>query len=209
MISAPLRFDARRHIYIALDTGEVTPNITRMLHRAGLVDERWFTEEGRERGREVHRLTAALDLDGLDLPTLVSPYRAYVLAHAKAMALVPHEWAHVEVPAIHPTLRFAGRCDRAGLVHQWPSVWEVKSGAKHPANQVQTALQAILAAPTFGIDPRRVKRYIEYVDRTGKFQVFEHTDPRDFDRAFRLIREAQWYDDVYTELEGFAYEASA
>ena len=56
-LDVPFRFDAIRHSYTELATGEERPHITGMLERTGWVDEEWFTEESSERGTAVHSLT--------------------------------------------------------------------------------------------------------------------------------------------------------
>lgn len=190
MKSIPFRFDAERHVYITLDTGEIVPNITRMLEAAGLIDSRWYTDEGCERGHEVHRLTADYDLGALDLADLAgSPYANYVQAHIAVMGIVRPTWQHIETPAVHKVHRYGGRPDRVGQVYAAGSVWEVKSGAPEPAHMIQTALQAILVAEELGLAPRAVQRFAEYVKADGKYKVEHHTNARDFDEAYRIIRE--------------------
>lgn len=190
MKSIPFRFDAERHIYIAIDTGEIVPNITRMLHAAGLVDDRFYSEESCHRGHEVHRLTADYDLGALDLLDLKdSDYAPYVEAHIKLMGIVRPGWLHIETPAVHPRYRYGGRPDRVGMVYASRSVWEVKSGAPEKAHMIQTALQAILVAEELELPARAVTRYAEYVKADGKFKVEQHTNSRDFDRAYEIIHD--------------------
>lgn len=187
MKSAPFRFDARSHVYVALDTGEIVPNITRMLDAVGLIDDRWYTEESCERGKEVHRLTANFDMGAVDMSALVSPYRPYLLGHVEVMAIARPEMLHVEVGAVHPTLRFGGRPDRVLRVFNRRGVWEIKSGDPEKSHTVQTALQAILAAEELELPARLVTRHCEYLKKTGRYKVEEHKNPRDFDFAYAII----------------------
>lgn len=47
-------FDAELHVYTA--NGVILPSVTQVLKRAGLIDDRFFTSEARERGSAVHTL---------------------------------------------------------------------------------------------------------------------------------------------------------
>ncbi len=186
MISAPFRFDATTHTYTD-SRGEV-PHITGLLAAAGEIDDTWYTEESCDRGRAVHQLTAEYDLGALDPGDCVSPFRAYLLGHVACDLVLGPRWLWIETPAVHPTLRFGGRNDRSGYVFKAGSVLEVKSGAPAKCHQVQTALQAILAAPTFGLPPEALVRYAEYVDERGRYKLHEHKSPRDFRRAYEILR---------------------
>lgn len=190
MKSIPFRFDADRHVYIALDSGEIVPNITRLLKAAGLINDQWYSDESCERGHVVHRLTADYDLGALDQgEAQATPYAGYLEAHIAVMQIVRPTWQHIETPAVHKVHRYGGRPDRVGQVYAQGSVWEVKSGAPEPAHMIQTALQAILVAEELGLAPRSVQRFAEYVKSDGKYKVEHHTNARDFDEAFRIIRE--------------------
>lgn len=190
MISAPFRFDAENHSYIALDTGEVIPSITQLIKAAGLVDDRYYTEESRHRGTVVHQLTADYDLGALDSSRVTSPYRGYLLAHVKAMDTIRPTWEHIEVAAVHPTLRFAGRLDRAGTIYGASSLLDEKTGVPCPSHALQTALQAILAAPTFHLPPEALQRYTLYLKADGRFSLEHHTNTSsDLRKAREILKE--------------------
>lgn len=188
MVSLPFRFNADTHTYVALDTGEEIPHITGLLKSGGWVDDTWFTEESCERGRAVHSLTADYDLGALELDGCQSAYRGYLIAHAKAMGIIRPTWELIEVPLVHPVYRFAGRPDRAGEMYQLKAVNEVKSGDPQKGHYVQTALQAILVAPMFGLPPEAIARFAEYVTEHGRAKVDRHVKRADFDEAYRLLR---------------------
>lgn len=195
----PLRFDHERHEYIDVRTGEVLPNITSMLQRTKdergkpWVDTRWFTDESRWRGTEVHRLTLDLDLDAITLDDIPKrhPQRGYLEAYAAAMATLPHEWHHLEEPLIHPVLRFGGTPDRGGLVYKLRSVFEVKTGDFHKSHPIQTALQAILASRCWfdNMPPHTIGRFVVYISSNGRFKVEEHVDHADIRRAQKVLRD--------------------
>jgi hypothetical protein len=183
------RFDAIDHIYTALDTGEELPHITGMLERTGWISSEWFTEEGSDRGTCVHELTKHYDLGSLDVPTCVSPFRGYLLAHVAAMGMVRPTWDSIEVPYVHPTLRYGGRPDRVGLVYRCRTVGEVKSGAPQKSDAIQLALQAILVAGARGgLPATHYERLGFYLRASGRFKVERFPDRRDFDEAHRIIK---------------------
>lgn len=188
MTSHRFRFDPIGHIYFDLEVGDVVPSITQMLQTVGLIDDRWFSEEGCERGTAVHELTAEYDLGVLAVAQCDSPYRGYLLGHVEAMRIVKPEWTKIEIPCVHPIYRYGGRTDRAGRMYKLRAVCEVKTGAEDRAHQIQTALQAILEAADLNLPPESVARFCLYLKGNGKFKLVEHHRRADFYEAHRIIR---------------------
>lgn len=189
MSSAHFRFNSNAHEYIDLLTGDVLPHITGMLERTGWIDDQWYTEESSDRGTAVHRLTADYDLGALHVESCTSIFRAYLLGHVKCVSIARPTWHTVEEPFVHRTLRFGGRPDRDVTAYGQRGVWEVKSAAPARGHQIQTALQAILVADEAGLPPTALSRFVEYLKPNGKFKLEEHTNRKDFDEAYRVIRE--------------------
>jgi hypothetical protein len=181
------RFEAETHTY-RLESGRVIPHITGMLQDDGIIDDTWFTEESSERGTAVHDLTAAYDLKALELETCVSRYRGYLLGHVAAMRMLRPIWLEIERPRVHPEFLFGGRIDRVGVIFGSKTIIEIKSGAKDKSHQIQTALQAILAASIYGLPPELWSRSSEYLTATGGYKVPAHNSKSDFAEAYRLIK---------------------
>jgi len=181
------RFDADEHIYTDLD-GRQIPNITTMLKTTGWIDERWYTEESCLRGIAVHSLTTDVDLGALDVESCVTKYRGYLLAHVAATKVLRPTWTEIEVPRVHEGFRFGGRPDRVGLVCNLHTIADIKSGAKHKAHPIQTALQAILVATPARLPAHQWQRMNIYIKATGKFCVEIHRNRRDFDEAMEIIK---------------------
>jgi hypothetical protein len=122
-----------------------------------------------------------------------------VLAHVKAMQLLRPEVIAVEEPEVHPYHRFGGRPDRVLKVAGVVTIYEIKTGVRsrpvrlwgewYDAHQVQTALQAILVSWRYGLEPRMMQRMIGYYKKTGTQSVDLCRDQRDFDRAYRILKE--------------------
>lgn len=202
-------FDASAHAY-TLD-GVRVPSITQLLEKGGLIEgAKYFTEESRRRGHEVHRLCMDFELGALDLPRLESPYRGYVLGYVAAVQALRPSWESIEIFDVHPTLRFGGRPDRVGPCMGRATVAEVKSAVQpgrcktmltpdgeeveiqHVCTHhtIQTALQCILVGGRNGLPaPHRMQRLIFYVKANGKYAIEQCEDRRDFDVAYRLIKE--------------------
>lgn len=186
----PFRFDAVAHEYVDLTTGAVVPHITGMLLEAGIVDDRWFTEESRDRGSIVHQLTADYDLGALEEPeSCVSQHLGFLHAHVAAMKLLHLEVLAVEEPIVRADPTFGGRPDRVIRRRGMLGTLEIKSTAgKDKSHQVQTALQAILLEAAYGLPAEQWLRLALYLKPSGRFQAVEHEDLADFAEARRVIR---------------------
>ncbi len=183
-----LRFDEATHTYYDVGRGRVVPSVTEMLEQTGWINTRFYTPGSAERGDAVHRLLAAYDLMSVDVPSCVSAYRPWLLSYKCTADVVRPRWLHVEEPFIHEGLGFGGRPDRVGYVYDRLSVVDLKSGGAERAHPIQTALQAILVAPTVGLPPRSIGRFGWYVKAKGLSKLFEFPNARDFDEAYRIIR---------------------
>ena len=182
------RFDALDHRYF-LDHEQI-PHITTMLSDTGWIDDAWFTAESSERGQIVHRLCADYDLGAIPDPAAVEcKHKGFFLAYVKAIRLIKPRWKHVETVMFDLADRWCGRPDRVGKLWGAWAVLEIKTGVSSKATPVQLALQAILAAPELHLAPEQMLRYELKVRGTGKGTLLEHRDPRDFDRARKVIRE--------------------
>lgn len=185
--TAVFRFDALRHEYIDPGSGEQFPHITGMLEDAGFIDSEWFTEESCVRGQIVHRLTADYDLGALDVASCTSRHRGYLLAHVDLMKILRPEILAVEEPLVHPRYKFGGRPDRVWRLDGAIAVPEIKSGDPGSSHGIQTALQAILIAPRYGLPAPSIKRYGVYLRGTGRYKLEEFKDRADFDKALGVI----------------------
>lgn len=183
------RFDALNHEYIDLETGLVLPHTTGMLERTGWIDDTWYQTEHSERGRIVHSLTADYDLGAIENPRSVeSPFKGYLLAHVTAMGIMRPTILGVEEPVVHPRYRYGTRPDRKVIYNAAKAILEIKSGLKHKAHPIQTALQAIALEEEFELEAHGILRLCLYIKANGKFKLEPHDDRRDIDEALRIIR---------------------
>lgn len=190
-------FDHVDHVYTDA-AGQKLPHITGMLVDSGVVDDTWFTDDSSDRGTAVHDLTASYDLGALDPRTLVSPFRGYLLAHVAAMQVLRPTHLAIEEPEVHPIYGFGGRPDRVSKIYNVLSIYEVKTAAQRwtqwrgervDPHAIQTAIQAILVAWRYGLEPHHLQRMAGYYKNNGKYNLQLHKDRNDYDRAFRIIKE--------------------
>lgn len=186
--SLTFRFDAVRHLYLPIGGGEPYPHITGMLESTDWIDSRWYTEDSRIRGSAVHRLTADFDMGAIDVPSCTSRYRGWLLGHIAAMERLRPEVLEVEQPRVHPVYRYGGRLDRVWRYAGALAIPEIKSGDFEKAHPIQTALQAILAEPEYGIPAESFLRFGIYLKGTGKFKVEQFKERRDFVEARKIIK---------------------
>lgn len=182
------RFDESSHTYTDGATGEEIPHITGMLEQTGWTDSTWFTAEGSARGTAIHSLTARYDLGALNIDDVADTYKGWLLAWVAVMRAIRPAWEAVEVPMMHPVYRYGGRPDRVGKALSLRTIGEIKSGTPQKADQIQTALQAILAASQGGLPAEHYQRLCFYVKPSGRFSVEMFKDRCDFDEARRIIK---------------------
>ena len=66
---------------------------------------------------------------------------------------------------------------------------EIKSGVPQKSDAIQLALQAILVADAAHLPPESLGRWCEYLRPTGKWSMQWQADRRDFDEAYKVIKE--------------------
>lgn len=193
-MSSRFAFAAAEHEYIDTMTGQTLPHITGLLQFAGLTpNERFYTEQARDRGSEVHRMTAAFDQGAIEnVSAVVSRYKGWLQAHVDAMFRLLPNWSHIEEALIHEELRFGGRPDRVGSLAGCISVVDIKSGTpEKKAHAIQTALQAILVAPEVRLPPESIERYCLYLKPTGKWRLEPYRNRGDIFEAHRILARYQ------------------
>lgn len=132
-----LAFDPDTHTY--RHDGVVMPSVTTVLGAAGFTDTRWFTDEHRQRGRDVHlacKLRDDGDLDPASISPIVWPY---LEAYETFLSVMQPEWLYVEHQVVDPIWQYAGTLDRAGFIYGVRWVVDIKTGEVPPTVGLQTA----------------------------------------------------------------------
>ena len=141
-----ITFNAERHEYADAETGEIIRSVTTVLKDAGLIDDRWFSAEARDRGSAVHALCeryangVRLDKLGRSLDCL-----EYVIAFANWMADYKPYAITTEATISHAIngKRYAGRFDGLYDVKGRRILVDVKTGTKLPWHKAQLAAYSL------------------------------------------------------------------
>jgi hypothetical protein len=175
--SPVLTLDKDTHVYTL--GSQVVPSVTEILKGAGLVDDRWFTEQCRWRGSAVHAMCHYDDEGDLDESTLDPALHGYLAAYRSFKSEMNFVATHNEHRVHHDLLGYAGTFDLKGSFVHGQCLPDIKSG---PVNKV-TRYQLVAYAATQE-KPRTLWRLGLGLKPTGKYslQVYE---PRDYDRDFQ------------------------
>jgi len=131
-----IQFDVASHRFSA--DGQDVPSVTHILKAGGWIDDRFFNEQGRKRGEDVHRATALLDQQRLDWTSLSEEIRAYVLSYERARAELGLGIRRIEC-IVHKARLWAGIEDREATWGRQLTVVELKTGAPTLADKLQLA----------------------------------------------------------------------
>lgn len=128
------------------DGEEIIPSVTQILKEAGLINDRWFTEESRERGSAVHELSERYangereDKLGRSLESL-----EYVNAFVRWMKdyRVFSLKTECTVSNIINGHRYAGRFDILAMIGNRRVLVDLKTGGPAPWHKIQLAAYAL------------------------------------------------------------------
>lgn len=109
--------------------GVEVPSVTTILKSAGIIDDRFYTEVGRERGTAVHLACQLLDEDDLDFDSVAEEISGYLKAYQsfkKDSGFVPLK---IEEGVYNRVYQYAGRYDRLGEIDGKIVLMDIKTGA--------------------------------------------------------------------------------
>lgn len=177
-------FDSEKHIYMI--DGVCVPSNTEILAMAGLVDLRWYTEDGKERGKAVHLACQLLDEDTLDRATVDPQVAGFFKGYERfklESGFVPDL---IEVPYYNYPHRFGTTIDRTGTLPKRGEVLlEIKSGGLEDWAGIQLALQNECL-------PKRLPRFALQLSADGTYKLKEFTDPNDRNVALAACAVVHW-----------------
>ncbi len=171
-----IEFDPETHTYKV--DGRVVPSVTQILGVMGCGNNRFYTDEGRERGKAIDDLTEMSDAGTLDLEAArerYPQYVGYVEAWISFRAEMQFDCRHIQLKVAHAELGYAGTLDRLGA---WPAIpadvlIDIKSGAPEWWHPLQTqGYAACIRSP-------KIERACVYLTSLGKWKWRQHDDPAD------------------------------
>ena len=161
-----LTFEPDSHTY-RID-GVVVPSVTQILGEAGLIDDRWYTEESQLRGRTVHIITALDDRGELDESQVADEYKGYLSAWRYFKADTQCEIVALEAKVCNVAFQYAGTLDRQLCIDGVQLLTDIKTGVSEWWHKFQTAgywtCDHIKAA----------KRWSIYLSPDGRYKVKAH-----------------------------------
>jgi hypothetical protein len=178
-----LTLDPTTHIY-RNERGDIVPSVTQILQCAGLVDFSGIApavlEAAAERGTIVHTITEYLDKGTLDEESIDPSLMGYVdgyRAFLKQFGI--RKFMSIEKMIYHKALSYAGKLDRVVISFDGPLLYDIKTGCKEAAHEVQ------LAGYHFALENQKEieKTGTLYLSEDGKFEFV----PADTKRAWPVF----------------------
>ena len=166
-------YNDERHEY-RID-GQIVPGVTTILRKAGLSDDRFFTEKARRRGKYIHAAILIYLQNDLAEECVPVEYKGYVDAFKRFMSetdCTPYIEL-CEVPQFSKVFRWAGTPDIICKLNDRDVIIDVKTGVEAATTGVQTAAYALLCPVPV------VQRFGLYLKADGKYKLVEYKDRND------------------------------
>jgi hypothetical protein len=109
--------------------GVEVPSVTTVLKSAGIIDDRFYTEAGRERGTAVHLACQLLDEDDLDWDSVTEEISGYVKAYQAFKKDSGFKPLKIEEAVYSRSYQYAGRFDRLGEIDGNLVLMDIKTGS--------------------------------------------------------------------------------
>jgi hypothetical protein len=152
--------------------------VTAALKAAGLIDDRYFSEQATERGTAVHLALEALDKG--HAPLVAAAHEGYIAAYRRFLtecAVGPI--AMNEAVLGDPVLGYAGTVDRVRTIGPHLSVVDIKTGAPVAWHRIQ--LSAYCELVKKATHHAVVRRWGLYLREEGTYSFLAYTDRSDWD----------------------------
>lgn len=187
-------FNEANHTYWD-DQGNRLLSNTEILDLASLVDKRFFNDQARQRGTDLHAASVLIE-DG-DL-CWEDAWKAGIEGECKAWAKFLSDTQFSSILREKPLFSrfgFAGTVDRVGkIVHRGKTVWviiDIKTGVEYPWHPIQLAGYDILLDGVEGIPVVR-RRLGVYLSSEGTYTMKPYTDPSDRALFLSALNIARW-----------------
>lgn len=179
-MAAVVKFDPVAHAYY--DGARRVPSVTEILHRAGMVDDAWFTPEATELGTRVHQALALSDRGLLDPASVDSRLLPYLEAWRTFRRVDPQTFAEIEQPRLSANKLFAGTPDR--VTDSW-DILDIKTGSPARWHIVQLGGYACLLG-------RVMRLRCVYLSESGTYRVEMHHPSSAMDLFHCALGVATW-----------------
>lgn len=185
-----IRFEAESHQYFV--DGREVPSVSRILTDGLGLESAFYTEEGRDRGELVHRITA-LSHGGVE--GIEESLMGYLVAYRQFCDEYRPVWDLIEEPLGHEA--FAGTPDRVGTIRGTRSVVDLKTGGPLPWHPLQLSAYEWLAKAwdrehQLGGTGLPYQRMAVYLKADGTYRVKVARRPGDWSTFCALLEVARW-----------------
>jgi len=161
------------------------PHVTAILHRAGLIDTRWFTDEMRDRGSAVHLVTQFLDERDLHWPDVDERIAAKIRRYQQFLDEVRPKILSIEEKVENVAYQYQGKLDRIVVINGRKGVLDIKGISRAPWQALQVAMYAACFP-----GPSLARWTLHLSDE--RYQLIEHTNRGDWRVAVAAITLAAW-----------------
>lgn len=156
------------------------PSVTHIMKFAGIIDDKFYNEDGKLRGHAIHMATQFLDEDSLDHESLHEEYAPYIKAYEKFKNESGFKPALIEYKVIDLKKEFAGTLDRTGhFANGSFAILDIKTGSIPKWAGIQLAAYSHALGATLSQD--NIKRFALQLKNNGKYKLQEFNNPRDID----------------------------
>jgi len=177
------RFEPDSHRFFIGDRQVVS--VTQALKIVGVIDDTWYSEEGRARGEAVHLACHFLDLDMLDWKSLDPQIVPYVQAYQKFLNESGFIPGLIEQPVYNHAFFYAGILDRTGILNGENVLIDIKSGDPEPWADLQTAGYARCLL-------QHHRRFTLRLYPNGTYKLVERKNPNDVQVFLAAVAVANW-----------------
>ncbi len=177
------RYDADTHVYTV--GPHRVPGISTVLKIGGAVTDKWFTQAGKNRGSDVHKVTHWLDLELISIEEVEGLARQWCIGWEAFKKEHKPRIRMREQPVVNKHLGFATILDVAGYL-KGPMTLNIKTGAPADWHGIQRAGEVLAWKGERNLN---VRRYTLYLRKTGKFTLVEHIYESDFDEFERCLKD--------------------
>lgn len=163
-------------------------SVTDVLMAAGLVNSKFFTEEGRVRGTAVHQASDLLIRKNLDWDSVHPKCFGFVKAAERFLLITK------AIPILklcdkrdyHRTFKYVGKPDWFVVLNGKPALIEIKTG-ESSTSDLQTA--AYVELPAFKI--YNPARFLLKLREDSTYRLIKHDNPNDFPRFVKYLSECK------------------
>lgn len=176
--SSSLMFDEVNHIYTY--NGKRIPSVSQILLDEGFIDNKFFTEEGRNRGSDVHTIIKhhCMGAHCMMKPSLAPYFSAFQNFEKDC------DWKPEIIETMMACELYAGTPDQIGYFEGDLSVLDIKSGSISAATGLQLSGYEKLYNLNYNVDYnttryKPLKRFALQLKDTGRYVLTQYKDRGD------------------------------